>query len=97
MIHVKYGNQQQELEALVVKGSGPNLLGRDWLEVIRLDWNTIFQIASNSPQAALQDVLAKYPDVFAEGLGTLKGVKAKIYVDQDAIRNILKPDRCPTH
>ena len=29
-------------------------------------------------------MLAKYPDVFAEGLGTLKGVKAKIYVDQDA-------------
>ena len=29
-------------------------------------------------------MLAKYPDVFAESLGTLKGVKAKIYVDQDA-------------
>ena len=58
MIHVKYGNQQQELKALVVKGSGPNLLGRDWLKVTRLDWNTIFQIASDNPQAALQGVLA---------------------------------------
>ena len=39
MVPVKYGNQQQELEALVVKGSGPNLLGRDWLQVIHLDCN----------------------------------------------------------
>ena len=95
MVPVKYGNQQQELEALIVKGSGPNLLGRDWLKVICLDWNTIFQIASDNPRAALQDVLAKYPDVFAEGLGTLKGVKAKIYVDQDANPKYIKARLVP--
>ena len=36
-----------------------------------------------NPPSALQSVLAKYPDVFMEGLGTLKGVKVKIYVDQE--------------
>ena len=70
-------SQQKKLNAHIVKGGRPNLLGRDWLE-IRLDWETIFQIASDNPQSVLQEVLSKYQDVFAEGLGTLKGVKAKI-------------------
>ena len=45
MVPVKYESQQKKLNALIVKGGGPNLLGRDWLEEIRLDWETIFQIA----------------------------------------------------
>ena len=87
---VKYGSQQENLKALVLKGKGPNLLGRDWLGVIRLDWNKILQITSDK-QSSLPDVLSKYPDVFADiskstidGLGTLKGVQAKIYVHSDA-------------
>jgi len=83
MVPLKYESHQKKLNALIVKGGRPNLLGRDWLEEIRLDWETIFQTASDNPQSALQDVLSKYQDVFAEGLGMLKGVKAKIYVDQD--------------
>ena len=75
-VPVKY-ESQQKLNALIVKGGGPNLLGRDWLEEIRLDWETIFQIASDNTQSALQDVLSKYQDVFAEGLGTLKGCKGE--------------------
>lgn len=33
---------------------------------------------------SLQSVLDKYPSVFQEGLGTLKGYQAKIYVDPKA-------------
>ena len=36
LIPVKNQNQQHELRAMVVKGSGSNLLGRDWLQVIKL-------------------------------------------------------------
>ena len=68
MVPVKYGSQQKKLNALIVEGGGPNLLGRDWLEEIRLDWETIFQIASANPRPAFHEALSKYPDVFAEGL-----------------------------
>ena len=34
--------------------------------------------------ASLQSVLARYPSVFKEGLGTLKGFQAKIHVDPQA-------------
>ena len=37
-IPVKYGDQEHLLSALVVKSSGPNLFGRDWLKVIKIDW-----------------------------------------------------------
>ena len=62
-------------------GSGPTLLGRDWLGQIRLDWQQIHHVHS----ASLQELLARYPAVFKEGLGTLKGFEAKIYVDPDAV------------
>ena len=83
IVPVKYGSQQENLKALVVKGKAPNLLGRDWLGVILLDWNKILQITSDK-RSSLPDVLSKYPDAFADGLGTLKGVQAKIYVHSDA-------------
>lgn len=95
MVPVKYGSQQKKLNALIVEGGGPNLLGRDWLEEIRLEWETIFQIASAKPRSAFHEALSKYPDVFAEGLGTLKGVKAKIYVDQNAEPKYIKARAVP--
>ncbi len=65
---------------MIVEGSGPTLLCRDWLCCIQLNWREIHHVHSPS----LQSVLARYPSVFQEGLGTLQGFKARIYVDPDA-------------
>ena len=78
-VNVDYNGQMCELPLVVVGGSGPSLLGRDWLSQIQLDWRQINQVHN----ASLVSVLARYPGVFKEGLGTLKGFKAKIYVDPD--------------
>jgi len=43
MVPVKYQDQQYFLPAIVVKSPGPNLLGRDWLQVIKLNWQTIYR------------------------------------------------------
>ncbi|XP_063408205.1 uncharacterized protein K02A2.6-like [Mytilus trossulus] len=43
----------------------------------------------------LQDLLRKYPQVFKEGLGTLKGNKARIYVDKDATPKYFKARPVP--
>ena len=40
-VHVQYGGQKQDLSLLIVQGDGPTLLGRSWLEKIRLNWAQI--------------------------------------------------------
>ena len=80
-VNVAYkGQTAADVSLVVVQGSGPSLLGRDWLSRIRLDWREIHHVRTES----LQAVLDRHPAVFQEGLGTLTGFKAKIYVDPNA-------------
>ena len=79
-VNVEYNGQTGQFPLLVVDGSGPTLMGRDWLTQIRLNWREIHHVHP----ASLQTVLAGYPSVFQEGLGTLKGFEARIYVDPNA-------------
>ena len=74
------GQTTSELPLIIVEGSGPSLFGRDWLAHIRLDWKQIYHVHT----LPLQGVLQQHSSIFEEGLGTLKGCEAKIYVDQDA-------------
>ena len=65
-VDVVYGQQHHKnLKLLVVQGSGPSLMGRDWLKVVKLDWRTIGKVALSessleSRVTALQD---KYQEV----------------------------------
>ena len=93
MVPVKYQDQQYCLPAIVVKGPGPNLLGRDWLQVVKLNWQNIFKIQEENSQ--LQSILDAHGDVFSEGLGTLKGTTAKIYVDPEATPKFMKARTVP--
>ena len=68
---VVYGLQCYTLPLFVVKGNGPSLLGRDWLNVIKLDWKEI--------QTLQKDTLAQHKEAFQEGLSTLKGYNVKIH------------------
>ena len=46
-VDVEYGQQRfSQLSLLVVQGSGPCLLGRDWLASIRLDWRRICEMTA---------------------------------------------------
>ena len=80
-VNIAYKSQTAvNMPLIVVEGVGPSLLGRNWLSHIRFDWNSIHTIHSDP----VQTVLDRHPSVFREGLGTLNGFKAKIYVDPDA-------------
>ena len=76
-VEVKYNSQVNRLPVLVLKGNGPNLIGRNWLENICLNWKSIKRLAKPN----LEEVLNKYDDLFTDELGKLNGVTAKIYVD----------------
>ena len=78
-VEVSYDKQQKPLSLLVVGLDVPSLLGRNWLSELRLNWYSLLQIEKNS----LDQLLHKYSSVFEEGLGTLEGFKAKLYVAND--------------
>ena len=96
-VRVVYGQQEATLPLLVVDGSGPSLLGRDWLSKIKLDWQSLnnLQTKPAPPTNTLQDVLQRHKDVFKKELGTVTGVTAKIYVDPSAQPRFCKPRTVP--
>ena len=48
---VFYEGQKKQLSTLVVEGSGPNLLGRDWLKDVKLDWRKLFKMEADGNHA----------------------------------------------
>ena len=91
VVKVCYGQQEAKLTLLVVHGKGPSLLGRDWLQSLQLNWQEIHSLYSCS----LLEVLDKHAEIFKEGLGTLKGYQAKIYIDHDATPRFFKARSVP--
>ena len=72
-------------------GTGPILLGRNWLSSLSLNWKEIFTIRTCK---SLFDVLDSYSDMFA-GLGTVQGVTAAINVNQSATPRYFKARPLP--
>ena len=80
MVNVQYGQQEvKRLPLIVVKGDGPPLLGRNWLQHVHLDWKTIKKVAQHpDPKRSLELLQEKYKDVFQDKLGHVQDFKAKV-------------------
>ena len=93
-VSVKYEEQQpKKLSLVIVEGNGPSLLGRNWLHHIRLNWSHIKVV--RLPNDSIATVLNEFKDVFNEGLGTVRSVKAKLTVDESAHPKFCKPRPVP--
>ena len=68
----------QQLNLVVIKGNGPTLLGRNWLQCIHLDWPSI-KVLSQIPNRDLPVLFDHYKEVFTDELGTIKQFNAKLY------------------
>lgn len=77
-VEVRHAAQQKQLTLIVTKGSGPSLLGRNWLTELRIDWKTTYQIQEST---ALTAVLDAHQAVFRKELGTITCAKAELHVD----------------
>ena len=76
---VKYGEQRCLVSLLVVRGRGPPLFGRNWLEKIRLDWGAIRKVYT-----PIEQLMSEYAEVFRKELGTMQGVQARLEVKDTA-------------
>ena len=87
---VTHGKSSAMLTMYVVKGDRPNLLGRDSLEKLQLDWTVVFRVSQDS-----DTILDNYPDLFKQGLGTWNHGSAKLAVDCKAKPRFLKARSVP--
>ena len=84
---VKLRGQTQHLPLVVVSGNGPSLLGRNWLQRLRIQWQQIAPILADPGSEAnveLHVLLDKHRDLFEEELGTISSSKAKLKVRENA-------------
>ena len=97
-VYVAYDNQVAELPLFVVAGNKPCLLGRNWLQTIRLNWPAILKLTPSpmsKPNEGLGQLLDQYSEVFDNSLGTMKGAKAHIYLKDDVEPKFCKPRPVP--
>ena len=73
------------------------LLGRNWLQHVKLTWKEIFKVQTveELDQDQLKEILAKYEAVFDGKLGQVKGTYATLYVDLEAKLRYFKPRSVP--
>ena len=69
------------------------MIGRDWLQTLRLDWKEINAI--NKSKSDLDILLEQYSDVFGSQLGELQGIEADIQVGCQAVPKFHKPRSVP--
>ena len=89
-VTVQYEAQSFILPLIVVQGDGPSLLGRNWLEVIRLNWNHIHSIVQPH---TIDTLIERFPSVFTEELGLFKDGSITIQIIPSAKPKFFKP--CP--
>lgn len=94
-VRVEYKDQVESLTLTVVKGNGPCLFGRDWLEKIRLNWGEIRALNSQPMPEGVQNLCDQYAEVFEEKLGTIHPFEASIRIDEAAESKFMKARSVP--
>ena len=89
-VSVEYHNQVAKLPVFDLRGRGPDLMGRSWLGQVNLDWGYIKKVST-----ALGDLLKNHAELFEEGIGTMKGMKAKLHSKEGSIPIFCKPRSVP--
>ena len=95
VVQVRYLAQEARLALHVVAGNGPSLLGRDWLQHIRLDWGTVRNIDMQRHAPELCDILTRHSDIFAEELGKIEPFRVTLQVQSQAKPRFCKARSVP--
>lgn len=93
-MRVKYGDQKEKLVLVVVEGSRPSLLGRNWLKYVHLDWNNIFTVRT-AKMKPLHILLQHHQPLFSKELGEIHPFTASLHIKPDATPRFFKPHPVP--
>ena len=88
-----YEHQSIELSLLVVSGSGPSLIGRDWMAKIQFNWFDIKRTRCQKEE--LDSLINSYPSVFTDGLGTMSRFTASLDIKPGITPKFFRPRSVP--
>ena len=89
-VNVEYQGHQVQLPLLIVEGEHkPALFGRNWLTAVKLDWNMLHQLHSDT---AATRIVNKFPSVFQKEVGCIRGYTATIRLKEN-MKPIFKKSR----
>ncbi|CAN7942370.1 unnamed protein product [Ixodes hexagonus] len=87
-VNVSYRGHSEVPPLFNTSGTSLTLLGRNWFQALGLSLKGLETVSNLSNVA---DLIGQYSTVFEEGLGTFKGIAAKILVTPDAPPKFCKP------
>lgn len=93
MLPVRYKQVSRDLCVIVAKGTGPNLLGRDWLAPLNITVDINF--VSNCADREMNQAIEGFDEVFKDGLGTYRGHPVMIHLKKGATPKFLKARPVP--
>lgn len=91
-VHVKYKGHEEVLPLFITTGPSPTLLGRNWFRALGLTFEGLETVNKLTDVGTL---ISQFSGVFEEGLGTFRGISAKILVPADAPPKFCKPRPLP--
>jgi transposase InsO family protein len=99
-VEITYGDQMASLPLYIVKvkDHAPPLLGRMWLQHLRLDWanlihdSTVKHVREGN---SLGTLLKSFQDVLAPGLGTVKDIRASLKLKENSVPVYCRPRPVP--
>lgn len=92
-VRVRFKSKDYVLPLLIMKGTGCNLLGRDWFSALNIRVHGIHQAAD--PRQEIQDVLARHPDVFKEDIDGYVGPLVHLDLEEGATARFCKARPVP--
>ena len=91
-VHVNYNDQTKDLPLFVTKNNGQALLGRTWIEQMKLDWKSIFSMNLNSGLEILKE---EYKELFDESKEPVKDFKVTLVLKENAQPKFMKARSLP--
>ena len=94
-----YKNQCLVVSLIVANTKDPNLLGRDVLRLLQLNWERLLNVSyvekNVRTENYLNKILSEYKKVFKSEMGTLKGFEVELTVDADCKSKFCKTRAVP--
>ncbi|KAK9687972.1 hypothetical protein QE152_g35868 [Popillia japonica] len=97
-VSISYKNQSKYGDLIVIRKKVDSIFGRDWLRLVKLDWDDIRQVKvlTHNYEEDLQKLLQEYSDVLSDELGEIPNCSYKFRLKNENVQPIFyKPRQVP--